>query len=429
MKDIFLSQTLDTIAQSIKLKKFSSYELVSYYCNTIKEVNPLINAVIRFDEDKALAKASAADKLLAEGHILGPLHGIPFTAKDWLETKEFISTAGMEERRNYLPKEDATVITRLQNAGAILLGKTNVPYNGTSATENPIFGTTNNPYNLKYSPGWSSGGEAAIISAGGTAFGVGSDSGGSIRTPCHFCGIAGLKASTGRIPATGHFPEIGGFMDPRSQIGPLARYVKDLAYLFPIIAGGNGKDPYVVETPYFLTPSLSSLNLAYYVNHHNITPIQDIAKITQECAEFVKKDVKTISLNEPKALSSVMDLTNTYWNIYKGSVGTKEYLELTKKWDQFRKEMWIYMQPYDAIITPVATSTAHPHKDTPAENIVYTLTYSLLGWPCVVVRVGTSEQGLPINIQVVAKPFHEEICLLIASRLEKMCGWQEPKIK
>lgn len=428
MQDTFLKQTLNSISASIKNKEISSYELVSFYCERIKKVNPLVNAIIQFDEENALGQAKKADALLAEGKWLGPLHGIPFTAKDWLETNDFICTAGMEERRSFVPKNDATVITRLRNAGAILLGKTNVPYNGTEAVNNPIFGTTNNPYNLEYSPGWSSGGEGAIISSGGTAFGIGSDSGGSIRTPCHFCGIAGLKPTTGRIPSTGHFPEIGGFLDPRSQIGPLARYVDDLSYLFPILAGSDGKDPYVVETPDFPSPLLSSLNIAYYINNHDIIPTSDTASVIDDCINFIRNDVKAIKFDEPKALRQVMDITNKYWSIYKDSIGTKEYIDLIKNWDQFRQEMWLWMQPYDAIITPVATSPAHPHKNTPSNNIVYTLAYSLLGWPCVVVRVGTSKENLPINVQIVAKPFHEEICLLVAKHLEKMCGWQEPNL-
>ena len=173
--------------------------MVNFYCNQIKKINPVINAVVQFDEENALAKAKEADIQRDRGQDLGPLHGIPFTAKDWFETKDFISAAGFDERRNFIPKKDATVITRLQAAGGILLGKTNVPYKGTQV-ENPIYGRTLNPYNLDYSPGWSSGGEAAINSAGGSPFGVASDSGGSIRVPCHFCGLAGLKPTTGRIP-------------------------------------------------------------------------------------------------------------------------------------------------------------------------------------------------------------------------------------
>jgi len=422
-----LKQNLQQICSDIKERRLSVSELVSFYCQRIKKVNPQLNALVQFNEEAALQKAIEADKLLAKGISMGPLHGIPFTAKDWLETKYFISAAGMEERRNFLPSKNATVIDRLQNAGAILLGKTNVPYNRME-TENPVYGRTHNPYNISYSPGGSSGGEAAIIAAEGSAFGIGSDSGGSIRLPCYYCGIAGLKPTTGRIPATGHYPEIGGFLDPRSQIGPMARFVDDLSLIYPILTGSDGIDPYVVETPHFQPPPLSSLKVAYYINHHDICPSADIAKAVETSIAFLHDQVQTITYQEPSALSSVFEITYGYWNLYKDPPATKDYLNLLKAWDKFRQLMWLYIQPFDVIITPVCTQITHPYSETPAEAIPYTLTYSLVGWPCTVVRVGTSSNGFPINVQVIAKPFHEEICLLIAKQLETLCGWQAPKL-
>jgi amidase len=358
---------------------------------------------------------------------LGKLHGIPFTAKDWLETKDFISAAGMEERRNYYPDNNATVINRLEKEGAILIGKTNVPYNRIE-TDNPVYGRTHNPYKLSYSPGGSSGGEVAAITAGLTSFGIGSDSGGSIRLPCHFCGIAGLKPTTGRIPSTGHFPEIGGFIDPRSQIGPMSRFVEDLSLIYPILCGNDGIDPYVIDMPHFEPSLLSTLKVAYYINHHNISPKEDVIKAIETSAEFIKTHIKTLTYHEPDLLSLVLNITYGYWSLYKNAPGAKEYLNLLKDWDKLRNSLWKYMQNYDAIITPVCIESAHVYGDTPAEAFPYTLTYSLVGWPCAVVRVGTSSDGLPINIQVISKPFHEEICLLIAKKLEELCGWQEPKI-
>ena len=422
---MFLSRTLRQLSESLRAREFTSLDLVSFYCDRIKKINPIINAVVQFDEEKALYKAEQADKSLSQGRFLGPLHGIPFTAKDWFETKEFISAAGFNDRKTFIPKKDATVITRLQNAGAILLGKTNVPYNGTQ-TENPLYGRTLNPYDVQLSPGWSSGGEAAIVSAGASGFGLGSDSGGSIRVPCHFCGLAGLKPTTGRIPATGHYPEIGGFLDPRSQIGPITRYVDDLAFLYPLLQGGDGIDPYVVETPHFVAPELKNLNIAYYIKHDQTTPSPDIANAIEQAVLYLKNAVKEVQFDEPESLPLVMDITYRYWDIYKASPGTKEYLDLLKMWDEHRKKMWLYVQPYDAIITPVCSEVAHNYGDTSPEIFPYTLTYSLTGWPCATLRVGTSKNGLPINIQVVAKPYHEEICLLIAEKLEKMCGWKKP---
>ena len=425
-----LKQTIAQLTRSIKNKKISSVELVEFYLKRIKQINPLINAVIQYDEVLTLKKAKAADKKVARGGKLGKLHGIPFTAKDWLETKEFISAAGMKKRRNYYPKENAAVIDRLEKEGAILIGKTNVPLDGIE-TENPVYGRTHNPYRLENTPGGSSGGEAAAISSGLTCFGIGSDSGGSIRIPCHFCGIAGLKPTTGRVPSTGHFPEIGGFIDPRSQIGPMARFVSDLAIIYPILCGHDGIDPYVIEMPQYRLKDLASLKVAYYINHDQIIPNPDVVSAVKESIRFIKPQVKKVKDHEPDGLSKVLDITFGYWSLYKTPPGTKDYLNLLKDWDRLRSKLWGYMQDYDAIITPVCTTPAYKYGDKgiPAERFPYTLTYNLVGWPCAVVRVGTSKEGLPINVQVVAKPFHEEVCLLIAKRLEEQCGWQEPKFK
>ena len=143
---------------------------------------------------------------------------------------------------------------------------------------------------------------------------------------------------------------------------------------------------------------------------------------------FIKKYVKNLTYHEPKALASVIDISYRYWDLYKSAPNSKKCLTLLKDWDIFKKSMWLYVQNYDAIITPVCTIPAHKHGETPVEAFPYTLTYSLVGWPCAVVRIGTSSDGFPINAQIIAKPFHEEICLLLAKQLEHVCGWQEPNL-
>ena len=182
-----------------------------------------------------LKDARDADQALARGDAIGPLHGVPFTLKDAIETKGVICTGGTEGRAHYVPSEDAVVVKRLREAGAILLGKTNCPELGWAwEADNLIYGRTNNPYDLSLSPGGSSGGESAIIAAGGSPFGLGSDAGGSVRFPAHCTGIASIKPTSGRVPRTGHFPGPGGLLDALWQIGPLARYVEDLG------AGASG---------------------------------------------------------------------------------------------------------------------------------------------------------------------------------------------
>ncbi|ETW91961.1 MAG: hypothetical protein ETSY1_45910, partial [Candidatus Entotheonella factor] len=190
-------------------------------------VNPSLNAVIKLSAERALDEARVADQAVLNGGELGPLHGVPMTIKDSLDTAGVVSTGGTKGRESYTPQEDATVVARLREAGAILLGKTNTPeLTLAGETNNLIYGQTNNPYDLSRTPGGSSGGAGAIIAAGGSPLDMGSDTGGSIRLPSHFCGIAGIKPTSGRVPRTGHVVPFGlGAVDALTQNGPMARFV------------------------------------------------------------------------------------------------------------------------------------------------------------------------------------------------------------
>src|SRR5262245_36081292 len=193
------------LAEAIRSKEVSSLEVVKAFLARIAEVNPKLNAVFQIQTEKAMAQAREADAALARGEVKGPLHGVPMTIKDSFDTAGVISTAGTKGRSQYVPTEDATVVARLKAAGAILLGKTNTPELTLAwETDNLVYGRTNNPYDLSRTPGGSSGGAAALIAAGGTPFDIGTDTGGSIRLPSHFCGIAGIRPTSGRVPRTGH---------------------------------------------------------------------------------------------------------------------------------------------------------------------------------------------------------------------------------
>jgi amidase len=198
------------IAGLIRQRQVSSVEVVEAFLRRIEEVNPIINAVVVLTGDRAIDEARDADASLARGQTLGPLHGVPFTAKDVFDTAGVETAAGIPERVGVVPSHDAAAVSRMRGAGAILLGKTNVPPGGSGGvTENAVHGRTNNPYAIERSPAGSSGGEAAIQGAGGSPVGVGSDSGGSLRVPAHFCGVAALKPTTGRsrTPARSGSPE------------------------------------------------------------------------------------------------------------------------------------------------------------------------------------------------------------------------------
>src|SRR5919107_2854043 len=249
MEEILGASAL-SLGRAIKTRQVSSTEVVAAYLRRIDQVNPAINAIVQRVDEQARAEARAADDALAWGETGGPFYGVPFTVKDIFDVAGVVSAAGLEERAAFVPQRDAVVVARLREAGAILLGKTNCPPGGTGVvTDNPLYGATRNPYDLDRSPSGSSGGEAAAIAAGASPLGLGSDSGGSIRTPAHYCGIAALRPTVGRVPNTGAYELPGGLTDPRSQIGPMSRWVEDLGPVLAIVAGVDWRDSGVIPMP------------------------------------------------------------------------------------------------------------------------------------------------------------------------------------
>jgi amidase len=206
------------LAEAIRAKHVSSLEVVRACLRRIAEVNPTINAVVRLADD-AEDRARTADAALAAGAEHGPLHGVPFTIKDSLDTAGLVTTAGTTGWAGRVPGRDATVVARLKAAGGILLGKTNTPeFTWSDETDNLVYGRTNNPYDPERTPGGSSGGPGAIVAAGGSPFDIGSDTGDSIRQPSHVCGIAGIKPTSGRVPRTGHTPSFRGILESLTQL-------------------------------------------------------------------------------------------------------------------------------------------------------------------------------------------------------------------
>jgi len=267
------------LANAIRSKQFSSKAIVEAHLDQITKVNPKLNAVVQLTADSARKEADEADAALARGEIKGPLHGVPVTIKDTLETAGVICTGGTKGRANYVPSTDATAVARLRAAGAIILGKTNVPeLAGAIETDNLVYGRTNNPYDLARTPGGSSGGEAAIVSACGSPLGLGTDAGGSIRIPAHFCGLAAIKPTSGRVPRTGQFPLPMGARNAVFHVSLIARNVDDLALALPIIAGPDFRDHSIVGMP-LLDPKavqLTGLKLAYFEDDGAASPTKEI---------------------------------------------------------------------------------------------------------------------------------------------------------
>jgi len=230
------------LAALIAARMLSAVEVVDAHLRRIAEVNPAINAVVALDAERAMAAARAADSAVDRG----PLHGAPFTVKDNVAAAGLPMAIGAPERVGVVPDADATVVARLKQAGGILPGKTNCPpYGGGIETDNEVYGRTSNPYDLSRTPGGSSGGEAAIIAAGGSPCGLGTDAGAVVRLPAHFWGLASIKPTAQRVPVTGVLDDeaqIGALGDPRTQVGMLARSVADVAILLRLVAGPDGRD-------------------------------------------------------------------------------------------------------------------------------------------------------------------------------------------
>jgi len=461
MELIFASATEQ--AKAIRDKQISSEELVRACIKRIEEVNPKLNAVVQLPAQTALGQAREADKALAKGEIRGPLHGVPFTLKDAIETEGVISTGGTLGRASYVPKEDATVAKRLRAAGGVLLGKTNCPEFGWAwESDNLVYGRTNNPYDLSLSPGGSSGGESAIIAAGGSPLGLGSDAGGSVRFPAHCTGIAAIKPTSGRVPRTGHFPGPGGLLDALWQIGPLARSVEDLGTLLPIIAGVDWCDPAIVPMPLgdATKVDLKALRVAFHTDNGIETPDRESIETVKNAAKALEASVTAVEEARPRDLEQTYEI---YLGLFTadGGAGLEELLEMagTKKvhplmqrvldlqrsgaksmaafgaligqWDAFRRSLLSFMEQFDVMVCPVCSFPGMVHGSTydRLSAFSYTMAYNLTGWPAAVVRAGSSRAGLPIGVQIVARPWREDVALAVAAKIERaLGGYQRPPL-
>jgi amidase len=451
------------MAVAIREKKISSHELVQACLEQIENVNPRLNAVVQVCAERALKEARDADQALGRGDVYGPLHGVPFTLKDAIETMGVICTGGTEGRAHHVPGEDAVVVKRLREAGAILLGKTNCPELGWAwEADNLIYGRTNNPYDLKLSPGGSSGGESAIIAAGGSPFGLGSDAGGSVRFPAHCTGIASIKPTSGRVPRTGHFPGPGGLLDALWQIGPLARYVEDLALVLPVISGIDMQDTATVPMP-LGDPrgmNLRRLRVAFHTDNGIVAPTVETTAAVKKGAEALVEAGISVEEARPPGIEQTYEIYLGLFTADGGAgiesllkqVGTQrvhplmqrvldlqhqgaksvaEFAELVGRWDTFRREMLFFMSNYDALLCPVCSFAGMEHGSTydRLSCFSYTMTSNLTGWPAAVVRAGTTEGGLPIGVQIVARPWGEDVALALAQVLQDwLGGWQRPPL-
>lgn len=463
MNDL-LGSSATRLAARIRERQISSVELVQAHLDQITRVNSQIRAAVEVFAERALEQARRADSAKGRAAPTGPLHGVPFSVKNSIEYEGTRCTAGTWGRREAAAStEDAAVVARLRAAGAIPIAQTNLPdLLFAFESDNLLFGATNNPYSLTRTSGGSSGGEAALIAACGSPCGLGSDAAGSVRVPAAFCGIASIKPTSGRLPRTGHVPAAGGWIEALWQIGPMARHVEDLGTMMTLLIGGDGVDPSVIDAP-FRDPRpipLTDLRVAFYTDNGFAPATPQVAQVVRAAARELESACASVEDARPACLADAYDLEMKLIGP-DGGDSLRAYLQdagsdrlhpllcgwLDKlepyrtdlrglggywaEWDRYRAEMTAFLRRFDVIVCPAYTQTALPHGasilDENFRGFSYTMAYNVAGWPAAVVRCGESTDGLPIAVQVVARPYREDVALAVALRLEAAFGgWKPP---
>lgn len=453
MSDSIYRLSATQLVRGIKEKLFSVSEVIEAHLKQIETVNPTLNAVVQLNAQDAIQKAKTASQTKQPG----PLHGLPFTVKNVCHVEGFAPDKGCSGLVGRVSAFDATVVSRLKDAGAIVLGLTNTPEMTLGyETDNLVYGRTLNPHDLNRTPGGSSGGEAAIIAAYGSPLGIASDGGGSIRLPAHYTGIVGMRATQGLVPFTGNIPIDGaGLFSQFVSYGPMARTVEDINLVLPIIAGPDGRDPHAAPVP-LRDPKhvdMSNLRVVFYTNDGISKPTEATVHAVEKVARQLEPFVKEVKEERPAVLENIYDLLTEsiflggdeglwlteiieYLSVKKPSPLLLEFLdlakqcrfsvtELRKRWvafDHYRMEMLAFMSSYDVLLCPVAATPAKLHGTSYQEikDVSYVMAHTLTGWPALVIPVGVSEEGLPIGLQILSNPWRDDVVLAVGEFIEKM---------
>ncbi|MGC2528882.1 MAG: amidase [Candidatus Acidiferrum sp.] len=471
-RDKIIFGTIAEIAAGYREKKFSPVEVVKAHLERTAQLQPKLNAFVHLDAESALEQANAATKAVIRGDIASNrrLHGIPLTVKSCIDVAGWPTAAGSLMRKDYVAAADAPLVARLRGAGAILLGNTNTAeYLMAYETDNSLSGKTSNPWDLERSSGGSSGGEAAAIASGCSMGGVGSDGGGSVRVPAHFCGICGLKPTPGRIPSTGHFPPGGGAFGWIGVVGPMARTIADVRALFEVMAGPDAGDALSAPVPIRTVGEKEIRGLLV-----GILESDALGKATSETNAAVERAARILGeqgfLVEKKTLSGLERAIEVWWYFFgpviadaikKGAAGQeelmspmlREYVALSTagasltydgllmacaERDAIREEILRQMEEVTVLVSPVSAGPAFRHGEGnwrrgERENYRDTMRYSqwlnLAGFPGAVVPMALSAEKLPIGVQVIGRPYEEELVLAVAEAVERGRGtWQAPNI-
>ncbi|HXL21619.1 MAG TPA: amidase family protein [Candidatus Dormibacteraeota bacterium] len=470
--DAFLS--VSAITAAVRSKTFSASEFLQAHLLRIERLQPKLNAFVHIDGDAARTTAGQIDAAMqrggADATAARPLLGVPVTLKSCIDVAGWPCPAGSLLRKDYVASCDAPLVTRLRAAGAILLGNTNTPeFLMAYETDNRLQGKTSNPWALDHSSGGSSGGESAAIASGCSAGGVGSDGGGSIRVPAHFCGICGLKPTPGRVPATGHFPPCGGAFSWIGVVGPMARSVADLRALFTVMAGPDPGDPLSAPVPVanIFHDQLKNTRIG-------ILESDALGNATEETRQAVSRAAKLLESAgfhvEPVRLTGLDCALELWWYFFGAviahllghTVAGKEdllssqlreylavatskapllldgFLQACAARDLLRESLIREMAAAGTpiLLSPVSSGPAFRHgagNYQPGSGYLDTMRYSqwlnLTGFPGASVPVAFSSDGLPIGVQIIGCPYDDELVLAVAEALEAARGpWQNPQI-
>jgi Asp-tRNA(Asn)/Glu-tRNA(Gln) amidotransferase A subunit family amidase len=467
-----LLDSAQQIAAKIRRKELSCLEVAEAHLERIERLNPILNAFVHCIPDEVLSQACKAQDAVQKGRKLGALHGVPVSIKSSIDVAGHRCESGTLLRKGRRADEDAPLVSRLRSAGAIILGVTNAPELLMAwETDNLVYGRTNNPWDLTRTAGGSSGGEAAAIAAGLSAGGIGSDGGGSIREPAHFCGICGLKPTPGRVPSTGHFPKAGGPFALIGVVGPMARTIADVQLLFEVIAGYDDGDP--CSAPVLLSEAhtggdarLKGVRIGFFdddgrtpVTAETRAAIKSAAALLSQYG-FRVEGFRPAGLEESRQLWTDFFVTAGRMIIeptlrgHESEVSPilREFMDLAaaspahsgdsllSAWlgrDAVREKILRQMRDYPILLCPVAAIPAFHHGErqwnVESKTVKYLDAWSycewfnLLGFPAAVVPLAFSAEGLPIGVQIVGRPWEEELVLAVSAKLEEMRGaWPTP---
>jgi amidase len=449
----------------LRARKLSVVALAEAHIRQIERLEPQLNAFADFDAERVRAQAWELDAFDGER---GPLHGLPVTVKSSIATAGSRCEIGSLLHKSDIPREDAVVVARLRAAGALILGTTNCPeFLMAYETANLLHGRTSNPWDLERSPGGSSGGESAAIAAGFSAAGLGSDSGGSVRVPAHFTGICSLKPTPGRVPGRGHLPPCVGPFSILGAIGPMARTMADVQLMFRTLAGQDAADP--ASPPIALRePSLGQLRtntIGVFADDGLVPVTRETRAAVEAAAQALREAGFRVEPFRPRTLEQLRKL---WWKFFvqcgamfyepeiRGnrdrlspifneflaiaeSAGPLTSTELLNAWaelDLLRAMTLEEMKDHPVLLCPVASIPAFRHGERSwtidgqtveyLDAWRYTQWFNALACPAAVVPVGVSPEGLPIGVQIAARPFEDEIAIGIAGIVDSAFGYRPP---